>query len=152
MKRIRMQGFIVSDSYHLYPKFLEFILPHIREGKVLYMEDIDERLENVPAALRHGKRVNLRSVFTIGFEYFIQAKEVSKNNKGGKRIDVHHQSRTGMGSTTKTKRKEENTYNKKEDVIEEVEEDVEESFTGGDDKNEDVEEAKNTLQVSEKVA
>ncbi|MED6204383.1 hypothetical protein PIB30_008828 [Stylosanthes scabra] len=51
MKRIRMQGFIVSDSYHLYPKFLEFILPHIREGKVVYVEDMAEGLENGPAAL-----------------------------------------------------------------------------------------------------
>ncbi|CAL0302553.1 unnamed protein product [Lupinus luteus] len=50
-KRIRMEGFVVSDYYHLYPKFLEFLLPHIREGKVVYVEDIAEGLENGPAAL-----------------------------------------------------------------------------------------------------
>ena len=50
-KRIRMQGFVVSDFYHLYPKFLEFLLPLIREGKVVYVEDIAEGLENGPVAL-----------------------------------------------------------------------------------------------------
>ncbi|XP_027334256.1 NADPH-dependent oxidoreductase 2-alkenal reductase-like isoform X2 [Abrus precatorius] len=50
-KRIRMEGFIVTDFYDLYPKFLEFLLPHIREGKVVYVEDMAEGLENGPAAL-----------------------------------------------------------------------------------------------------
>ncbi|XP_047317374.1 2-alkenal reductase (NADP(+)-dependent)-like [Impatiens glandulifera] len=50
-KRIRMEGFLVLDHYHLYPKFLEMILPHIKEGKVEYVEDIVEGLENAPAAL-----------------------------------------------------------------------------------------------------
>ncbi|XP_022641619.1 NADPH-dependent oxidoreductase 2-alkenal reductase [Vigna radiata var. radiata] len=50
-KRIKMEGFIVNDFYHSYSKFLEFVLPHIREGKVVYVEDIAEGLENGPAAL-----------------------------------------------------------------------------------------------------
>ncbi|KAL5134267.1 2-alkenal reductase (NADP(+)-dependent) [Glycine soja] len=50
-KRVKMEGFIATDFYHLYPKFLEFVLPHIREGKVVYVEDIAEGLENGPAAL-----------------------------------------------------------------------------------------------------
>ncbi|XP_039158944.1 2-alkenal reductase (NADP(+)-dependent)-like [Eucalyptus grandis] len=50
-KRVRMEGFSVSDFYHLYPKFLEMVLPQIREGKIAYMEDIAEGLENGPAAL-----------------------------------------------------------------------------------------------------
>ncbi|XP_021774767.1 2-alkenal reductase (NADP(+)-dependent)-like [Chenopodium quinoa] len=50
-KRIRMEGFIVFDYYHLYPKYLEMILPHIREGKVSYVEDVAEGLESAPAAL-----------------------------------------------------------------------------------------------------
>ncbi|CAL9028294.1 unnamed protein product [Prunus brigantina] len=50
-KRIYMQGFTVSDYYHLYPKYLEYILPCIREGRVVYLEDIAEGLENGPAAL-----------------------------------------------------------------------------------------------------
>ncbi|XP_047154912.1 2-alkenal reductase (NADP(+)-dependent)-like [Vigna umbellata] len=50
-KRIKMEGFVVNDFYHSYSKFLEFVLPHIREGKVVYVEDIAEGLENGPAAL-----------------------------------------------------------------------------------------------------
>jgi len=50
-KRIKMEGFLVTDFYHLYPKFLEFVLPLIKEGKVVYVEDIVEGLENAPAAL-----------------------------------------------------------------------------------------------------
>nr|GMD17747.1 2-alkenal reductase (NADP(+)-dependent) [Ipomoea batatas] len=50
-KRIRMEGFIVIDSYHLYPKYLEMILPCIKEGKVTYVEDVAEGLESAPAAL-----------------------------------------------------------------------------------------------------
>ncbi|MED6217710.1 hypothetical protein PIB30_020165 [Stylosanthes scabra] len=54
-----------------------------------------------------------------------------------------------MGSTTKTKRKEGSIDNKKENETQEVEKDVEESCICGDDNNEDVEEAKNTLKVYE---
>ncbi|KAJ1399398.1 Polyketide synthase, enoylreductase domain [Sesbania bispinosa] len=50
-KRIRMEGFVVFEFYHLYTKFLEFVLPYIREGKIVYVEDIVEGLENGPAAL-----------------------------------------------------------------------------------------------------
>ncbi|XP_020209574.1 2-alkenal reductase (NADP(+)-dependent) [Cajanus cajan] len=50
-KQLRMEGFIVTKFYHLYPKFLEFLLPHIREGNVVYVEDIVEGLENGPKAL-----------------------------------------------------------------------------------------------------
>ncbi|MFS8033711.1 putative oxidoreductase [Helianthus anomalus] len=51
MKRIRMEGFLVFDYYHSYPKFLEMILPLIHEGKITYVEDIVIGLENAPAAL-----------------------------------------------------------------------------------------------------
>lgn len=50
-KRLRMEGFIVLDHYHLYPKFLEMIIPHIKEGKLVYVEDMAEGLESAPAAL-----------------------------------------------------------------------------------------------------
>lgn len=50
-KRIRMEGFIVGDYYHLYPKFLDLVLPWIKEGKIMYLEDIAEGLESAPAAL-----------------------------------------------------------------------------------------------------
>ncbi|XVF37507.1 hypothetical protein REPUB_Repub20aG0014800 [Reevesia pubescens] len=51
MKQVRMQSYLVFDYYHLYPKYLEMILPMIREGKVVYVEDIADGLENAPAAL-----------------------------------------------------------------------------------------------------
>ncbi|XP_024974439.1 2-alkenal reductase (NADP(+)-dependent)-like [Cynara cardunculus var. scolymus] len=51
MKRIRMQGFIVIDHYHLYPRFMETMLPLIQERKITYIEDTVEGLENAPAAL-----------------------------------------------------------------------------------------------------
>ncbi|KAL7176703.1 hypothetical protein ACSBR2_030114 [Camellia fascicularis] len=50
-KRVRMEGFVVTDYYHMYPKFLDMILPHIKEGKITYVEDIAEGLESAPAAL-----------------------------------------------------------------------------------------------------
>ncbi|THG15205.1 hypothetical protein TEA_009978 [Camellia sinensis var. sinensis] len=50
-KRVRMEGFIVFDYYHMYPKFLDMILPHIKEGKITYVEEIAEGLESAQAAL-----------------------------------------------------------------------------------------------------
>ncbi|GAY67820.1 hypothetical protein CUMW_259520 [Citrus unshiu] len=50
-KRIRMEGFLVPDYFHLYPKFLEMMIPRIKEGKIVYVEDKAEGLESAPAAL-----------------------------------------------------------------------------------------------------
>ncbi|CAL9018740.1 unnamed protein product [Prunus brigantina] len=50
-KRIRLHGFSVRDHYHLHPKFVEFMLPYIRQGKIVYVEDIVEGLESGPRAL-----------------------------------------------------------------------------------------------------
>ena len=46
-----MEGFLVLDIYHLYPKFLEMVIPHIKKGKITYVEDIAEGPESAPAAL-----------------------------------------------------------------------------------------------------
>ncbi|GKC84473.1 NADP(+)-dependent 2-alkenal reductase-like protein, partial [Tanacetum coccineum] len=51
LKRLRMEGFLVSDHYHSYPKYLKMILPLIQEGEIAYVEDIAEGLENAPDAL-----------------------------------------------------------------------------------------------------
>ncbi|XP_027334640.1 2-alkenal reductase (NADP(+)-dependent)-like isoform X2 [Abrus precatorius] len=69
-KRVLMQGFLVNEFYHLYGKFLEFVLPHIREGKVVYVEDIVEGLENGPAAL-----VGLFSGRNVGKQVVVLARE-----------------------------------------------------------------------------
>lgn len=50
-KRIRMQGFIEPDHKHLYPQFLELAMKYIREGKLVYVEDIVEGIEKAPSAL-----------------------------------------------------------------------------------------------------
>ncbi|KAL8161637.1 hypothetical protein V2J09_013126 [Rumex salicifolius] len=50
-KRLRMEGFIVWDHYSKYEEYLQMILPHIKEGKVTYIEDVAHGLENAPAAL-----------------------------------------------------------------------------------------------------
>ncbi|CAL5186160.1 unnamed protein product [Lathyrus oleraceus] len=69
-KRIRMEGFNSADFFHLYPKFLEFVLPHIREEKIVYVEDIAEGLENGPAAL-----VGLFSGRNVGKQVLVVARE-----------------------------------------------------------------------------
>ncbi|GMH29109.1 hypothetical protein Nepgr_030952 [Nepenthes gracilis] len=51
VKRIHMEGFIVLDHFDQYPKFLDTVLPLIREGKITYVEDIAEGLESASAAL-----------------------------------------------------------------------------------------------------
>ncbi|XP_042511795.1 2-alkenal reductase (NADP(+)-dependent)-like [Macadamia integrifolia] len=50
-KRIRMEGFMVFDYYHLYPKFVDLTLQFIKEGKMVVMENIIEGLESGPSAL-----------------------------------------------------------------------------------------------------
>jgi len=50
-KQIHVDAFIVFDYYHLYPKFLDTILPYVREGKITYVEDIAKGIESGPAAL-----------------------------------------------------------------------------------------------------
>ncbi|CAK9309250.1 unnamed protein product [Citrullus colocynthis] len=49
--QIRIQGFMVFDYYHLYPNFLDTILPYVRQGNIVYAEDITEGLETGPASL-----------------------------------------------------------------------------------------------------
>ncbi|KAI4374007.1 hypothetical protein MLD38_012057 [Melastoma candidum] len=63
--RIRMEGFVWADYYDLYPKFLETVIPHIKEGKIVYVEDYAEGLESGPVALIglfHGRNVGKQVV------------------------------------------------------------------------------------------
>ncbi|KAJ0969351.1 hypothetical protein J5N97_022228 [Dioscorea zingiberensis] len=64
-KRIRVEGFLQSDYLHLYPKFLDCVSNYYREGKIIYLEDIAEGLENGPSAfvgLFSGKNVGKQVV------------------------------------------------------------------------------------------
>ncbi|KAK3445393.1 hypothetical protein EUGRSUZ_A01134 [Eucalyptus grandis] len=70
LKQVRMEGFLVSSYYHLYPKFLETVLPHIKQGKITYVEDIVEGLENAPAAL-----VGLFSGHNVGKRVIVVSRE-----------------------------------------------------------------------------
>ncbi|XP_027117954.1 2-alkenal reductase (NADP(+)-dependent)-like [Coffea eugenioides] len=69
-KRIKMEGFLVFDYYHLYPKFLDMVLPQIKEGKIAYVEDIAEGLENAPSAL-----IGLFSGRNVGKQVVVVARE-----------------------------------------------------------------------------
>ena len=69
-KRIHMKGFVVFDYYNIYPKFWDVMLPYIREGKIMYVEDIAEGLESGPAAL-----VGLYSGRNVGKQVVLIARE-----------------------------------------------------------------------------
>ncbi|RYQ88081.1 hypothetical protein Ahy_B09g095496 isoform G [Arachis hypogaea] len=69
-KRIRIQGFGVADYYQLYPKFLEYVVPKIKEGKIVYVEDIVEGLEKAPPAL-----IGLFSGRNVGKQVIVLARE-----------------------------------------------------------------------------
>lgn len=51
LKQIRMEGFIISSHFHKYPEFFQKVIGPVKEGKITYIEDIAEGLENAPAAL-----------------------------------------------------------------------------------------------------
>ena len=70
IKRVRMEGFFTIDHYHLYPKFLEMVVPLIKEEKITYVEDIAEGIESVPGAL-----VGLYSGHNVGKQVVVVARE-----------------------------------------------------------------------------
>jgi NADPH-dependent curcumin reductase CurA len=49
-KRLRIEGFIVSDHIDRTPAFLAEMSPWVREGKVRYRETVVDGIENAPAA------------------------------------------------------------------------------------------------------
>lgn len=68
--RVRIEGFMAPDYIDHYSKFLDFMLPHIREGKIVYIEDTAEGLENGPSAL-----VGLFSGRNVGKQVVLVARE-----------------------------------------------------------------------------
>lgn len=59
-KRITMKGFLQSDYLHLFPRFVEDVSSYYKQGKIVYVEDINQGLESAPAAfvgLFSGKNV-----------------------------------------------------------------------------------------------
>lgn len=51
LKRLRIIGFTHRDYDHIYPKYLDFVLPHIRNHSIVYVEDIAQGIDSAPAAL-----------------------------------------------------------------------------------------------------
>ncbi len=51
VKRARMEGFLVLDHLDRLPEVVETLAPWVRDGRMRYLEDIVDGLENAPAAL-----------------------------------------------------------------------------------------------------
>ncbi|RXH74206.1 hypothetical protein DVH24_028927 [Malus domestica] len=67
-KRIRIEGFFVLDFCHLYPKFLDLVVPYIQENKITYVEDITQGLENGPRSSWISLAFSLAAI--LGNEFF----------------------------------------------------------------------------------
>lgn len=70
-KRIRMQGFLQSDYLHLFPRFLEDVIGFYKQGKIVYIEDMNEGLESAPSAfvgLFSGKNVGKQVIRVARYE------------------------------------------------------------------------------------
>ncbi|KAL2465031.1 Zinc-binding dehydrogenase family protein [Abeliophyllum distichum] len=50
IKSITMKRFLQSDYLHLFPKFLEDVVRFYTQGKIIYLEDVNEGLESGPIA------------------------------------------------------------------------------------------------------
>lgn len=50
-KRVRMEGFNCLDHLPKYSDYLDFVLPYIRQGKIVYVEDIAHGLDSAPSVL-----------------------------------------------------------------------------------------------------
>jgi NADPH-dependent curcumin reductase CurA len=49
-KRLRMQGFIVSDHYDRFPAFLAEVAPRVADGSIRYRETVVDGIEHAPEA------------------------------------------------------------------------------------------------------
>ncbi|XP_050380481.1 2-alkenal reductase (NADP(+)-dependent) isoform X2 [Argentina anserina] len=70
-KRIKMQGFLQSDYLHLYPRFLEDVISLYKQGKIVYIEDMNEGLESAPSAfvgLFSGRNVGKQVIRVATYE------------------------------------------------------------------------------------
>ncbi|KAK9288315.1 hypothetical protein L1049_016766 [Liquidambar formosana] len=50
-KCIHMEGFTIVDYFHLNSKFLDMVLPYVREGKIVYVGDTAGGIESGPSYL-----------------------------------------------------------------------------------------------------
>ncbi|KAE8778647.1 putative NADP-dependent oxidoreductase P1 [Hordeum vulgare] len=64
-KRVRMEGFLVTDYFGTYRKFEEEMGGHLKEGNITYVEDVAEGIEKVATALVglfHGHNIGKQLV------------------------------------------------------------------------------------------
>lgn len=67
-KRIKMEGFLQSDFLHKFPLFLEHVTEKYKQGKIVYIEDMNEGLETASAAfvgLFSGKNVGKQVIRVV---------------------------------------------------------------------------------------
>jgi NADPH-dependent curcumin reductase CurA len=64
VKRLSINGFIISDHWKQFPNFLNEVEPFVNEGLIKYIEDITQGLENAPQKFigmldgkNHGKTI-----------------------------------------------------------------------------------------------
>merc|ERR1711915_561345 len=50
-KRLKIEGFIIYDYWDKYPQYVEKVRRYLKEGNIVYVEDIAHGLESAPAAL-----------------------------------------------------------------------------------------------------
>jgi NADPH-dependent curcumin reductase len=65
VKRARVQGFVVFDYAHRYPEGLRRLAEWVREGRLVYHEDILEGIECAPdaiAGLYRGENLGKRLI------------------------------------------------------------------------------------------
>ena len=68
VKHLTATGFIISNHFDRYPAFLAEVVPMLASGKIAYLEDIAEGIENAPRAfmgLLEGKNVGKQIVKLI---------------------------------------------------------------------------------------
>uniref|UniRef100_A0A0A9H0K2 Alcohol dehydrogenase-like C-terminal domain-containing protein n=1 Tax=Arundo donax TaxID=35708 RepID=A0A0A9H0K2_ARUDO len=69
-KSIRMEGFLVGSYWGEYCRFEDEMARYLKEGKVVYVEDVAEGIEEAPAAL-----VGLFSGRNVGKQLVAVARE-----------------------------------------------------------------------------
>jgi NADPH-dependent curcumin reductase CurA len=69
-KRIRMEGFMVLDYFNTYTKFEKEMAGYLKEGKIIFVEDVVEGIEKVPTSL-----IGLFSGRNVGKQLVIIARE-----------------------------------------------------------------------------
>jgi NADPH-dependent curcumin reductase CurA len=65
VNRLAVTGFIISDHWARYPEFLKTIAPQVASGRLAYVEDVADGLENAPQAfmgLLKGRNVGKQVV------------------------------------------------------------------------------------------